>query len=87
MRFSAISSRVKSWVSSSTLDGSLETAAGRVGAVEGNKFGGVELQRKTLPKDCQKVEVELGMEPILSELERSESTAALTRYAIAGRAC
>lgn len=85
MRFSAISSRVKSWVSSSTFDGSLETAAGRVGVVEGNNVDGVELQRKTLPKDCQKVELELGIEPILRELERSESTVALTLYAIAGR--
>jgi hypothetical protein len=33
------------------------------------------------------VEVELGMVPILSELERSESTAALTRYAIASSDC
>ena len=87
MRFSAISSRVKSWVSSSTLDGSLETVVGRVGAVEGNNVGGVELQRKTLPNDCQKVDVELGMAPILSEFERSESTAALTRYAIANVDC
>lgn len=87
MRFSAISSRVKSWISSSTLDGSLETAAGRVGAVEDNDVDGVVLQRKTLPMDCQKVEVELGIEPILRELERSESTVALTRYAIARKGC
>ena len=78
MRFSAISSRVKSWVSSSTLDGSLEMAAGRVGA-EAMNVEGVELQRKTLPNDCQNVEVELGIVPILRVLESSESTAALTR--------
>lgn len=85
MRFSAISSRVKSWVSSSTLDGSLDTAAGRAGAVEGNNVDGFEFQRKTLPNDCQKLAVELGIVPILRELERPESTVALTRYAIAGR--
>jgi hypothetical protein len=33
------------------------------------------------------VEVELGIEPILRELERSESTVALTRYAIARKYC
>lgn len=42
-----------------------------------------ELHRNTLPRDCQKEEVELGMEAGLRELERSVSTAALTRYAIA----
>lgn len=87
MRFSAISSRVKSCVSSSTLDGSLEIAAGRVGTVEASNVDGVELQRKTLPKDCQKEDVELGMVPILSVFESSESTAALTRYAIAEEFC
>jgi hypothetical protein len=84
MRFSAISSRVKSCVSISTVDGSFVTAAGRIGVVVGIKPG-AELHRKTLPKDCTKDEVELGMEAILSELARSLSTAAFTRYAIAKR--
>lgn len=53
------------------------TAAGRVG-VDMN-VEGVELHRKTLPKDCQNVEVELGIAPILRVLESSESTAAFTR--------
>jgi hypothetical protein len=44
---------------------------------------GAELHRKTLPKDCMKDEVELGMEAILRELARSLSTAAFTQYAIA----
>ena len=83
MRFSAISSREKSCVSSSTVDGSLETAAGRMG-IEGWAKAVDELQRKTLPNDCQKDEVELGIEAVLRELARSVSTAALTQYAIAG---
>lgn len=78
MRFSAISSRVKSCVSISTFEGSLEIAAGRTGAEEGLKVC-AELQRKTLPKDPQKEEVEPGIEAVLSELESSVSTAALTR--------
>ena len=82
MRFSAISSRVKSCVSISTVDGSFATAAGRVGVVVGMNPAD-ELQRKTLPKDCMKDEVELGMEAILSELARSLSTAAFTQYVIA----
>lgn len=82
MRFSAISSRVKSCVSISTVDGSLATAAGRTGVVVGIKPDD-ELHRKTLPKDWMKDEVELGMEAVLSEFARSLSTAAFTRYAIA----
>lgn len=83
MRFSAISSRVKSWVSSSTFEGSLATAAGREGWVVEDMKDGDELQRKTLPKDCQKEAEGLGMEAGFKELARSVSTAALTRYAIA----
>lgn len=83
MRFSAISSWVKSCVSISTVEGSLDTAAGREGVDEEGVKIGEELQRKTLPKDDQRVELEFGMEAILKELERSVSTAALTRYAIA----
>lgn len=70
---------MKSCVSSSTLDGSFETAAGRVGSAEGRKDVGAELQRKTLPKDCQNVELVLGIDANFRELERSLSTAALTR--------
>lgn len=44
---------------------------------------GVEPHLKTLPKDVQKDDVALGIEAVLSELERSVSTAAFTRYAIA----
>ena len=87
MRFSAISSRVKSCVSSSTLEGSLVTAAGLVGAAlaEDTRVGDDGFQRKTLLKDCQKVAEALGMEAILRELARSLSTVGLTRYAIAVR--
>lgn len=53
-------------------------AAVRVGAVVGTKEV-VELQRKTLPKEDQNVELELGIEAVLRELERSLSTVALTR--------
>ena len=84
MRFSAISSRVKLWVSISTVDGSLVTAAGRAGVTE-ETMSDEELQRKTLPRDPQKDEVELGIEATLRELERPVSTAALTRYAMARR--
>lgn len=79
MRFSAISSRVKSCVSISTVDGSLDTAAGRVGAAVDGTNGVVEDQRKTLPKEDQIEEVLLGMGAVLRELDRSVSTAALTR--------
>jgi len=41
-------------------------AAGRVGVFGGTKEG-VEFQRKTLPNEDQKVELELGMEAVLSE--------------------
>lgn len=58
------------------------TAAGRTGAVEGMKPG-VEPHLKTLPNDVQNEDVALGIEAVLSELESSESTAALTRYVIA----
>ena len=75
---------MKSCVSISTVDGSFVIAAGRIGVVLGIKPD-VELHRKTLPKDCMKEEVELGMEAVLRELARSLSTAAFTRYAIAGR--
>ena len=87
MRFSAISSRVKSCVSSSTLEGSLVTAAGLVGAAlaEDTRVGDDGPQRKTLLKDCQKVAEALGMEATLRELARSLSTVGLTRYAIAVR--
>lgn len=47
----------------------------------------MEDQRKTLPKEVQIEAVLLGMEAILSEFERSVSTAALTRYAIAKWGC
>lgn len=78
MRFSAISSRVKSCVSISTLEGSLVRVAGRIGA------GTVDvLQRKTLPKDSQKEDEVPGIEATFKELARSTSTAALRRYAIA----
>ena len=83
MRFSAISSRVKSWVSNSTLDGSLEMTAGRTGvelAAEENADG--VPQRNTLLKDFQN-DSELGIGADLIEFARSLSTAALTRYAIA----
>lgn len=53
--------------------------AGRTGVIEEDMKPEGELQRKTLLKDCQKVEDELGIEAILRELERSLSTAALTR--------
>jgi len=53
--------------------------AGRTGCAEGRKADDEVPQRKTLPKDCQKLEVELGIEATLRELERSLSTAALTR--------
>lgn len=53
-------------------------AAGRVGAVVGTKEA-VGPQRKTLPKEDQNVELELGIEAILKELERSLSTVALTQ--------
>lgn len=76
MRFSAISSRVKSWVSSSTLGGSLETVA----AAEDVANEGVdEPHRKTLPRDCQNEEDELGTDAVLRELASSLSTAAFTR--------
>lgn len=84
MRFSAISSRVKSCVSSSTFEGSLATAAGREAVAVEDAKEGAELQRKTLPKDCQNEAEEPGMEAVFKELARSVSTAALTRYAIAG---
>ena len=64
------------------MDGSLAIAAGRAGVAEATNPGD-ELQRKTLPKEPHIEEVVLGMEAILSEFERSVSTAALTRYAIA----
>lgn len=78
MRFSAISSRVKSCVSISTVDGSLDITAGRVGGAEGAK-GVVVLQRKTLPKDVQIEELVPGIEASLRESARSVSTAALTQ--------
>lgn len=78
MRFSAISSCEKSWVSISTVEGSLFNAAGRVGAVVGMKED-AGFQRKTEPKEDQKVEVELGIEAVLRLLERSLSTVALRR--------
>lgn len=87
MRFSAISSRVKSCVSSSTLAGSFGgSVTGRL--VAGSKPGVVvgveeEPQRKMLLKDCQSVAEELGTEAILRDSARSRSTAALTRYVIA----
>jgi hypothetical protein len=56
----------------------LVIAAGRIGAVAGTKDGD-ELQRKTLPTEDQKDELELGIEAVLRELERSLSTVALTR--------
>lgn len=79
MRFSAISSCVKSWVSNSTFVGSLLRVAGRVGTVvvEGSRAGGV-LQRNTLPTDCQKDAAEVGMEAGRRDLARPLSTAALT---------
>lgn len=58
-----------------------------MGVVVGGTKGGVEDQRKTLPKEVQIEAVLLGMEAILSEFERSVSTAALTRYAIAKWGC
>lgn len=81
MRFSAISSRVKLCVSSSTFEGSL-VAAGRVGFVVLDDVDGMnpvegELQRNTLPSDCQKEDVEAGMEAVLRVAESSVSTAAL----------
>ena len=83
MRFSAISSRVKSWVSSSTLGGSLVVVEGRGAAADDGINGVDELHRKTLPKDCQNVEDVFGIEAILSDAASSLSTAAFTRYAIA----
>lgn len=82
MRFSAISSRVKLCVSSSTLEGSLLSVAGRVGAVDDIDEAD-ELQRKTLPKDAQKEDDELGMEAGLRVLASWLSTAAFTRYVMA----
>lgn len=79
MRFSAISSRVKSCVSISTVEGSLDIIAGRAGVEDKVLKPGEVLQRKTLPKEPMKDDVELGMEATLSELESSVSTAALTR--------
>lgn len=61
------------------MDGSLATAAGRMGAVVVGTKGGVEDQRKTLPKEVQIEEVLLGMDAVLREFDRSVSTAALTR--------
>lgn len=80
MRFSAISSRVKSWVSSSTLGGSLVRVAGPAGD---ERDGVAGPQRKTLLRDCQNEEDALGMAAGLSDLASSLSTAAFTRYAIA----
>lgn len=85
MRRSAISSRVKSCVSSSTLAGSLFTVAGRWAvAAPAAARAGVELHRKTLEKDFQKEAEAPGIAATLRELARSLSTVALTRYAIAG---
>lgn len=84
MRFSAICSRVKLCVSSSTVEGNFVTAVGRASAVPSPAAAAVELvvvveddHRNTLPSDCQKDEFEAGMDAVLSELERSVSTAAL----------
>ena len=79
MRFSAISSRVKLCVSSSTFEGSLDTAAGRVEWEWEIVVIDDEFQRKTLPRDCQKVEEVLGIEAGLRVLASWVSTAALTR--------
>lgn len=56
--------------------------AGRMGAVDDIDEAD-ELQRKTLPKDAQKEEDELGMEAGLRELASWLSTAAFTRYVMA----
>lgn len=74
MRFSAISSRVKSWVSISTLDGSLEMAAG---AVDTDLCE--ELHRKTLLNDWKKDVVDVGIAAGLRDSARSLSTAAFIR--------
>ena len=78
MRRSAISSRVKSCVSSSTLAGSLFTVAGRWDVAAPARVG-VELHRKTLEKDFQKEAEAPGIAVTLRELARSLSTVALTR--------
>ena len=85
MRFSAISSRVKSCVSSSTLDGSLVTAVGRGGAivlgspeelVRGLLL--VELHLNMLPMEEKSDDDELGTTAGLRDSARSLSTAAFT---------
>lgn len=78
MRFSAISSRVKSCVSISTLDGSLEIMVGAVVEREVERVCD-ELQRKTLPMDGNQDVEELGMAAGLRDSARSLSTAALRR--------
>jgi hypothetical protein len=89
MRFSAISSRVKSCVSSSTLDGSLDIMVGREDVIGAESAvdvvrAYVELWRKILPNPRKEVG-ELGMEEAFSDSARSLSTTALRRYAIATR--
>lgn len=48
-------------------------------ALVGVREGVAELQRKTLERDCQNVEDELGMEAVLRVMASSLSTAAFTR--------
>jgi hypothetical protein len=74
MRFSAISSRVKSCVSISTFEGSFEAARrdGRSGVWE-------VLQRKGLLRDFQSEALVLGIDAGFRVAARSLSTAALTR--------
>lgn len=82
MRFSAISSRVKSWVSSSTFDGSLLTA-GREGSIvldNPELIRGLllEPQRSMLLSEENHEDDELGMIAGLRDSARSLSTAAFT---------
>ena len=81
MRCSAMSSRVKSCVSISTVVGILRRAPGRAGFDELEVWKGEEgeLHRKTLPKDSQKEAEALGMVAGRRVCARSLSTVPLMR--------
>lgn len=75
---------MKSWVSSSTLDGSFVTAAGREGSIVLDRPAAVIDLLELKPNiEEKKDDEELGMTAGLREAARSLSTAALTWYAIA----
>jgi hypothetical protein len=82
MRFSAISSRVKLWVSISTTEGRSATdGLNSCPLPVVDEIGAIDLM--ALLTDSKRVVEALGINAVLMERAYSQSTAALRRYAMA----